>query len=160
MATKCVVSGTINNSHLFLTSSQNKLNIHKLNWMFLLQMKKIVIGLVFIFLFFKTTVSFDSRAIDYMVMVYQWPPAFCQQQQCLSHADENSFKINGFWPAIRGVVDPIFCHDRRELRDEAAFFWIPKEAAFFYFHYLDTKRSSFFFFFLKPQLFIKIIYLL
>jgi len=124
MATKCVVSGTINNPNLFLTSSQNKLNIHKLNWMFLLlQMKKIVIGLVFIFLFFKATISFDSRAIDYMVMVYQWPPAFCQQQPCLSHVDQNSFKIHGFWPAIRGQVDPIFCHDRRELRDEHVIFF-------------------------------------
>jgi len=133
-------------------------------------MKKIVIGLVFIFLFFKATVSFDSKAIDYMVMVYQWPPAFCQQQQCLSHADENSFKINGFWPAIRGVVDPIFCHDRRELRDEDVSFFFPFlidliNCSFFFKGVLPIfiiwiPKEATFFSFLKPQLFIKIIYLL
>ena len=84
----------------------------------LLQMKKIVIGLVFLFLFLNATVSFDSKAIDYMVMVYHWPPAFCLDGQCLSHVDKGSFKIHGFWPAIRGQLDPTYCDERRKLRDE------------------------------------------
>ena len=67
---------------------------------------KIIISLALLFLFFNAAISFE-----YFVMVYQWPPAFCQEGQCNPGAVVNNFKIRGLWPAITNATDPAYCRE-------------------------------------------------